>query len=104
MTTIRKALDQALEEAELAYIDPAEGALSFLGIDPDLPAEWATEERCREWLDVHSEVGCQVHGPLYDVCGRRSGAYYGEYEHTIEGETEHAALIAACQAVKEASA
>lgn len=102
MITIRDEIAYAFAHDEIVYgcwSDGATGALKVLGIDPELPAEWATEERCRRWLDEHG--GCTVHGPLYDHTGQRSGAYYGEYDQRLEAQTEHAVLINACQAVQK---
>ena len=94
MATIRDAL-----------ADDPKGTLKALGIDPDLPAEWATERRCRTWL--------REHGYRTTVTGHWSGEEVvafiqsspltGNKPREFAAADSHAALIAACIAVREAA-
>jgi hypothetical protein len=83
-------------------------ALEALGIDPDLPAEWATVDRCLTWLRERWETprrrtvieryagagGWIVKLVTLDRDGLKANRQY-------DGPTLHAALIAACKAVQE---
>lgn len=101
MTTIRKEIDAAAFDSDDLTLDVA---LRVLGIDPDLPAEWATVDRCLTWLrgqhafrgitfNQYGQVGVWVDGVWVDG---HPVAFRGN-------DTVHGALIAACKAVQEAT-
>ena len=73
-------------------------ALPALGIDPDLPAEWATVDRCLDWLFDHGIAWVQttIHRGVAEVAWGSS-----EHDDTATGPTLHAALVAACRAVQD---
>ena len=112
MTTIREfftdeASDQEFDDEQYSddYVN-VEWMLEQFGIDPDLPAEWATVDRCLTWL---RERGYWYHAHdgwwTDDVMGHKVEAWVpdGGLEQTATGPTLHAALVAACKAVQEAS-
>jgi hypothetical protein len=72
--------------------------LTLLGIDPDLPAEWATVDRCLEWLSER--------GYLPGINLRTDGVWVVVFDgfkwDSHHEPTLHGALIAACRAVQEA--
>lgn len=88
MTTIRDKvpMDRISREAVL-------DALDFLGIDLNLPAEWATVDRCLTWLRERGIDG-QAAGWTDGFAVHLVGS-----ERPISAATLHAALIAACKAV-----
>ena len=101
MTTIRDRLYVNFGRESLAA-SLVEDFIIELGIDPDLPAEWATVDRCLTWLRERDLLCLEV----YDDAGEAIDLYVGGSEsHQIHtgAPTLHAALIAACQAVQKAS-
>ena len=96
MTTIRDELDDC-------YPYDVSTALSVLGIDPDLSAEWATVDRCLTWLREQGVNGVDTSirfAPGEQVYVILVGS---ERRQTIPASTLHNALLAACRAVQEAS-
>lgn len=107
MTTIRDELDfKIYGEGSSTY--GMDLTLEVLGIDPDLPTEWATVDRCLGWL---REQGI-------DMSGFGSGVYATDRDDAVSydvqisgpdgldrhwhcGPTLHAALVAACRAVQD---
>ena len=97
MTTIRD---------EMKGVVGWQNRLRILGIDPDLPAEWATVDRCLTWLRARQRWLEDI-----DVDEGASGTEAMSYSVAISdpeadvewewGLTLHAALIAACKAVQE---
>ena len=91
MTTIREEL------YEVGY-----NILEALGIDPDLPAEWATVDRCLTWLWGRDWWVAGPH-PDGEVRVVQNGMNPVLCIDVLE-PTYHAALIAACTAVSESTA
>lgn len=79
--------------------DVRERLLAALGIDPDLPAEWATVDHCLTWLRDREHFGLTVIDGGYGVEWRQADLSL----HVVHAPTLHAALIVACRAVQEAS-
>jgi hypothetical protein len=68
--------------------------LTLLGIDPDLPAEWATVDRCLAWLREQRQMPLTISVPpggAGTVWLRGVPCY---------GATLHRALVAACKMVQ----
>lgn len=75
------------------------GALDFLDINPDLPVEWATVDRCLDWLrdrDYPPRIDLDADGAWVTIFDG-----FGDAQDSFRASTLHAALIAACQAVQE---
>jgi hypothetical protein len=106
MTTIRDELTDEARDAEWATnIVDVDEALRILDIDPDLPAEWATVDHCLTWL---RDRGFQMDAPVWSVGGPIVAGWTitvyevdGGPRFTQAAPTIHAALIAACQALRE---
>jgi len=110
MTTIRDELAEHLAEGmsdhwieEGCSERDADHVLSFLGIDTDLPVEWATVDRCLTWLRERREDDYAINS--FDG-GRQwcvSVGWDEESDWAIEKRdpTLHAALVAACRAVQD---
>ena len=96
MTTIRDEMEEAV--SRLPFTDDiVTAAIAVFGIDPDLPAEWATVDRCLGWL---RERGYVTYGP------NEPGAWVqvkvaGVWLPHVNAPTLHAAMVAVCRAVGE---
>lgn len=111
MTTIR---DEMPGSASVDGCEHATAILAALGIDPDLPAEWATVDRCLTWLREQDKIvvlsssfkgGTSVSVADYADALAASKTQYGRArQDRYDAPTLHAALIAACRAVQEAAA
>lgn len=80
--------------------------LEALSIDPELPAEWATVDRCLDWL--RERATSSIHSMPLTINVPPGGAVtvwrsQGSAKRPHYGSTLHRALIATCQAVQEAS-
>ena len=104
-STIRKEL------GALIYRENADLVLGYLGLDPDLPAEWATVDRCLTWLNDRRIFLVEIRNDSLlrlreSDADRRFFVRWllaNDNGHYATGPTLHAALVAACQAVQEAS-
>ena len=103
-STIREELVATLVDAGhgKTEVQAIRVTLRALGIDPDLPAEWATVDRCLTWL----RDGLIFPVDLFMTPNDSTFMLWLEGEDgrfQFSGPTLHAALVTACQTVQEAS-
>lgn len=108
MTTIRDELSSVIRQWTADGDHIPDHLCIALGIDPDLPAEWATVDRCLDWLREHTGFADFVYGPhengdayVFASWETAGGSANAHWRVETRGPTLHAALVAACRAVQD---